>query len=299
MIQGLIVGTACAEAWCRQLQLEAGLQFEQDHKKQKTEQKKERLIVWRDRLDEGILQEILEAWNAHPKDCFCVVETDEAVKAAAGLGIPCIAYCNPDLPEQDFGGINLLLEGFDEIDWKFLDNVYARESGLPVEIARTERLLIREMTIEDLDALYRIYEDSETRRFVKGLDENRAAEEERFRAYIRYMYGLYQFGMWVVIENSSGALIGRAGFGIADYQEEAELDLGYLIGKCWRGRGYACEACEAVLAYGKEVLGFSKVAAYIHLENAPSLGVIRKLGFREMGQVEAENERLIHFEKVL
>ena len=53
------------------------------------------------------------------------------------------------------------------------------------------------------------------------------------------MYGMYQFGMWVVIEKESRKLIGRVGFGIADYLDFSEIDMGYLIGEKYRRRGYA------------------------------------------------------------
>ncbi len=213
--------------------------------------------------------------------------------------MPCTAYLNPRLPEQDFSGIDLLLEGFEEVDWPFLENVHTRALGFPVVIAQTEHLIIREMALGDLDSLYPLYEEPYVRRFVKGLDSDREAERERTRAYIRYMYGLYQFGMWVLVEKTSRTVIGRAGFGIVDYRGYQELDFGYLIGKAWRGRGLACEAGRAVLAYGKEMLGFERVAAFIHRENISSLAVIKKLGFKAQGEFPVSGERLLCFEKIL
>ena len=118
-------------------------------------------------------------------------------------------------------------------------------------------------------------------------------------AYIRYMYGLHQFGMWVIEERDSKALVGRVGFGLADYRGKTELDFGYLIGEAWRGQGYAREACEAALAYGKERLWLSKVSAFIHPENEPSLALIRKLGFAEQGALETEGGTVLWFERDL
>lgn len=292
MVYGLIVGTASADAWAARLRQEAGKAGGSAGTVRKLRQC--------EKLDEEILRETLAQWEEEPGNCFCVVETDAAADAAGRLGIPCIAYCNPQLEEQKFSGVKLLLEGFEEIDWKFLDGAHTRALGLPVEIARTEHLIIREMVVEDLNSMYELYEDAEVSRFVKeGLDENRTLEEERTKAYIHYMYGLYQFGMWAVLEKATGKLIGRAGFGIADYRGQPELDLGYLIGKSWRNRGLACEACQAVLDYGREELGFPQVSAYIHEENAPSLAVAGKLGFVQKGRVEADGERLLWFVKEL
>lgn len=250
-------------------------------------------------LDRAILRDILKKWDCEARDCLCIVETREAAQAAQSMGMPCTAYLNPRLPEQDFAGIDLLLEGFEEVDWNLLKNTYARALGLPVKIAETERLLIREMSLVDLEALYKLYEEPSARRFVKGLDEDREAERERTRAYIRYMYGLYQFGMWVVTEKDSGAVIGRVGFGIADYRGRQELDFGYLIGSGWQGRGLAVEACQAALSYGRDVLGFSEVAAFIHPANKASVGLIKKLGFEEQGELQRDGEALLCYGKNL
>ncbi|MEI3521986.1 MAG: GNAT family N-acetyltransferase [Anaerosacchariphilus sp.] len=100
------------------------------------------------------------------------------------------------------------------------------------------------MTLADLPALNALCREN-------GYDE---MGEEEAKAYIKYMYGLYQCGMWVVLEKESGRIIGRAGFGIADYLPEAELDLGYLIDTPYRRQGYGEEACRAALDYGRDWL---------------------------------------------
>lgn len=285
MPKGLIIGTRDACEMAERL-------------KREPEKGQCRIVVF-SILNKAVLWDILKKWDCEARDCLCIAETQEAAQAALSMGMPCTAYLNPRLPEQDFTGIDLLLEGFEEVDWNLLNNTYARALGLPVKIAETERLLIREMSLTDLEALYKLYEEPSVRQFVKGLDEDREAERERTRAYIRYMYGLYQFGMWVVTEKAGGAVIGRVGFGIVDYRGHQELDFGYLIGTGWQRQGLAVEACQAALSYGRDVLGFSEVAAFIHPENKASLAVIKKLGFREQGELHREGEALLCYGKNL
>lgn len=312
MLKGLIIGTDDG----RELAGRLGREGRQGQQNGKEDLRLEGEPVWeawpeqiRDRpscriscasaLDKQVLGKILESWGYNAQECLCIVETDDAAHAARELGIPCVAYLNPALPEGAFAGIGLLLEGFEEVDWPLLCNAHTRALGLPAVIARTERLVIREMTLEDLDALYPLYEEPSARRFVKGLDPDREAERECTRAYIRFMYGLCQFGMWVLVEKASGAVIGRAGFGLVDYRGRQELDFGYLIGEAWRGQGLALEAGRAVLAYGRDVLGFERVAAFIHPENEASLGVIKRLGFAKTESVAVKGERLLCFERSL
>ena len=84
------------------------------------------------------------------------METDAEEKAALEQGFFCIGYLNPELSGQKLSGCRILLEGFEEIDREFLEQVHTRALGLPVTIAETARLRIREMTLSDLPELNRI-----------------------------------------------------------------------------------------------------------------------------------------------
>lgn len=224
-------------------------------------------------------REALDALGAEKEEILCLVETDREEQMALDLGMFCVGYLNREFSEEHLSGCRILLEGFQEIDRLFLENVHTRALGLPVLIAETGRLLIREMTLGDLDKINALYREEPSVSLSPELSLDRQEEEEKIKAYIAYMYGLYQFGMWVVIEKKSREMIGRAGFGIADYLDFSEIDLGYLIGKPYRRQGYGEEACRAVLAYGKKVLEFPRVSAYIDGENRGSRHLIEKLGF--------------------
>ena len=204
-----------------------------------------------------------------PKELLCLVETDKDEKAALEQGFFCIGYLDPETPGQKLAGCQILLEGFEEIDRKFLEQVHTRALGLPVTIGETARLQIREMTISDLPALNALCRRN-------GQEE---MGEEEAQAYIAYMYGLYQCGMWLVLEKEGGKVIGRCGFGVADYLNFSELDLGYLIDGAYRRQGYAEEACRAVLAYGKETLDLPGLSAYAEEKNTASRTLLEKLGF--------------------
>lgn len=233
--------------------------------------------------------------GAEKPEALCLVETDREEKMALELGFFCVGYLNPALPGEHLSGCRILLEGFQEIDSSFLQNVHTRALGLPVLIAETERLLIREMTLSDLDQINALYQEEPSMALSPELALNRQEEEEKIKAYIAYMYGLYQFGMWVVIEKKSREMIGRAGFGIADYLDFTEIDMGYLIGKKYRRRGYGEEACRAALAYGRRVLDFPGVSAYIEQENSGSLGLIEKLGFKKKQSFDYRERHLCRY----
>ena len=251
-------------------------------------------LLWR-KVPGGSGKALIEASGSlgKPKELLCLVETDAEEKAALEQGLFCIGYLNPELPGQKLSGCRILLEGFEEIDRGFLEQVHTRALGLPVRIAETRRLILREMTLSDLPELNRICREN-------GLPET---GEEEAKAYIRYMYGLYQCGMWVVLEKESGRLIGRAGFGIADYLPEAELDLGYLIDTPYRRQGYGEEACRAVLDYGRDWLELQRISAYVEEENQVSVHLLEKLGFQRqlefLCRVSGRKKQMYRYEKRL
>ncbi len=228
-------------------------------------------LAWRSLPSGSGEAKLLEAAKelGAPKELLCLVETDEDERIALEGGFFCIGYLNPQRTGEKLSGCLILLEGFEEIDRTFLEEIHTRALGIPVIIAETERLLIREMTLSDLP-------DVNALCLRNGFP---AIGEDEAKAYIEYMYGLYQCGMWLVFEKKSGQLIGRCGFGIADYLDFSEMDLGYLIDRKYRRQGYAEEACRVLLAYGEQVLQFSGLSAYAEEENLPSRSLLEKLGF--------------------
>ena len=101
-----------------------------------------------------------------------------------------------------------------------------------------------------------------------------------------------------------GRLIGRIGFAVltaAQEQEALDLgiraaepqrgqpwsgldaDFGFLIVASCRGQGIAEEVCRALLQYGFSALGFKRVRADARADNAASIRLLEKLGFRRAG----------------
>ena len=96
------------------------------------------------------------------------------------------------------------------IDEALAERVYKRHTGEPWTIAETKRCIIRELTMDDIDALFELYSKPGITDFVEPLyDYDKECEYER--AYIEHMYGYYEYGMWLVFSKESGELIGLAG----------------------------------------------------------------------------------------
>lgn len=132
---------------------------------------------------------------------------------------------------QWFDGAALVLEGFDDIDGRYLEEWMLRAQGLSVTIARTERLTIREIAEQDIEELVRIGGQNGGMA-VAGAELDMDASDtpesaflandiavyrwtdvcsaEWLHAYRETAYRLQGFGLWSVLYQ--GKVIGCCGF---------------------------------------------------------------------------------------
>lgn len=179
--------------------------------------------------------------------------------------------------DLNFDDFPYAIENAEQLDENYLEHVLCRFKGIPCHILDTERCRIREITPEDVDALYEIYAGPGITDYMEDLYENREDEIAYTQDYIRCHYGFYDFGMWIVEDKQNAAIIGRAGF---DMRDESEIpELGFVIRAEYQNKGYATEICSALLVYGKEQLGFDRVGAHVEKENAVSVRLLTGLGF--------------------
>jgi len=66
--------------------------------------------------------------------------------------------------------------------------------------------------------------------------------------------------------------------GLQYLPETEEVEVAYLLGKAYWGKGLATEAAQASLRYGFEDLGLESIVGIVHLENKASQRVLEKLG---------------------
>lgn len=197
--------------------------------------------------------------------------------------IPYIVWLNEGNREQHFPDGAYCVENLSDIDAQFLERVYRRFKGIPWDIVETQRLRIREITVGDVPRLYELYRDKSITRFMEPLFAEPEQEIEYTREYIRNIYGFYGFGMWVIEHKKSGQVIGRAGL---EYREGFDgLELGFMLGVPYQHKGYAYEACSAVLSYGVRELGQKEYCSYIAGDNSASIRLCGRLGFVPKGTV--------------
>ena len=224
------------------------------------------------------VEELVQSVLQEKDSTLLIAATDTTISLGRELGVATMAYANPDFQNQTYYGVDMIVEGFEEVDVDFLEKVYLRYHRIPWTILETERCVVRELCLDDLDELFELYGDGEIDKYTEPLYPYE--EEKEFqRAYIENMYRYFGYGMWLVFSKESGKLIGRAGLEHREYHEEIELELGYIISTAYQGQGYATEVCGAILEYAREHAGFERINTLIEDGNEISERLSRKLGF--------------------
>ena len=159
----------------------------------------------------------------------------------------------PDLI-PDLSPALYLAERAEDVDEALLRKAVCRRFGLPLEIAVTGRLIIREFRASD----------------SLPAEEKEFSTPELLSSYIACQYRFYECGLWALEERATGKIVGKAGI--------TDGELGYHIYSEYRRRGFGAEACRAILSWAKKE-GLGRVRVRIKPDNTPSLLLAEKLGF--------------------
>jgi RimJ/RimL family protein N-acetyltransferase len=163
-------------------------------------------------------------------------------------------------------------------------------------LLETERLQLRQLTNDDAGFLVEVFTDPAFIRFV-GDRNIRTVEQARdflekgpFESYRRN-----GFGHFVVTRKRDETRMGICGFVKRDALDAA--DIGFTLLPPFRAQGYAFEAASAVMAHGRDTLGFRRIVAIASPENEASIRLLVRLGltFERMVKLSENSESLSLF----
>lgn len=225
----------------------------------------------------------------HPAD-FCITDIPKLCRLAAAEQIPSLLFLHEGNKNAPMQQIPYAVMDFEGIDYAYLCDIYKRFFHIPWTILETERCVLREMTPEDLDALYEVYADPEISRYTEALYEDREQELAYMKDYIEHVYRFCGLGIWVIVEKQINRLIGRAGLAFRDGYDTPEI--GFIIGKEYQRRGYAYEVCRAILKYCKS-LDMKTIRVIYQKENRASEELCKKLGFVITGAFSEDGKDMV------
>ena len=171
-------------------------------------------------------------------------------------------------------------------------------------ILETERLTLRPYRLEDFEVFAATRADPRVMQFI-GKGEP-YPEDESWQAFVRTAghWMMMGYGTWAIEEKERGALIGNVGF--ADKKRPPEHpasgapEMGWLFAGSAHGKGYATEAVTAAIEWGRDRFGAgARVVCVIDTENAASVRVAEKCGFRQFATAARFGRGRLVFERGL
>lgn len=144
----------------------------------------------------------------------------------------------------------------------------------------TERLILREMSDGDFDALYKILTDSDIMQHYPY-----TFDEARVKNWIqrnKERYKIFGFGLWAVCLKETGEMIGDCGLTMQLINGQIKPEIGYHIRADRQRKGYAKEAAIAVRDWVFNNTPFNMIYSYMKFTNEPSAKTAMSYGCKQV-----------------
>jgi RimJ/RimL family protein N-acetyltransferase len=147
-------------------------------------------------------------------------------------------------------------------------------------IISTPRLLLREFHMCDCEAMWRVFGDRDVMRYGDGVKSRRWVREWITR-WTDDLYARWGFGIWAVVENPGGTVVGYCGLSrFPGRCAPSETEVGYRLARAHWGRGLATEAAGGARDYAFGTLRLPRLVALIDPWNTAAIRVAETIGLR-------------------
>lgn len=166
----------------------------------------------------------------------------------------------------------------------------------------TARLRLRPFVMDDFADYAEMMADSDNWKYAKVGAMNGEESWTRFLRHIGH-WQLLGFGTFGVFDRETGQFVGEVGLsqfnrnlgGHFDWAPEAS----WMVVTDRKNEGLASEAVAGALSWMERTLGATRTVCIIHEDNAASLRVADKLGYRPFKRSEFHGYPAVFFERVV
>ncbi len=153
-------------------------------------------------------------------------------------------------------------------------------------LLETERLIIREIELTDVDDFYEMDSDPEVHKYIDQMPITSKEEMVKVIEMLQKQYAENGIARWAVLDKNTGEMLGWCGLkffreplnGLVNVYEH-----GYRFKQKHWGKGYATESSKAIIDWGFKNLKVDTFYAMTHPENENSMHILRKIGFEFKG----------------
>lgn len=161
----------------------------------------------------------------------------------------------------------------------------------------TERLIIRDLTEQDLDGMFAMDSDPEVHKYLGNKPIKHKDEVLKYIKDVNTQYVERGIGRWALESKETGEFIGWCGLRLyTDYTFNNHTnfhDIGYRLRREFWGKGYATEASKACLKYAWNVMKLDTVYGITEIKNEASHKVLLKIGLNYIEDFFYEPENMM------
>lgn len=162
-----------------------------------------------------------------------------------------------------------------------------------VRIIETQRIYLREFSLNDALDMYTLNLDPEVIRYTG--DAAFGSPDEALNFLKNYdQYQKYGIGRWAVIRKPDEKFLGWCGLKYSAVLDQ--YDIGFRFFKdCWN-KGFATEASIACIEYGLYSVGIGKITGRAMKENQASVRVLEKCGLSYIRNIDFDGKAGVLYE---
>jgi ribosomal-protein-alanine N-acetyltransferase len=148
----------------------------------------------------------------------------------------------------------------------------------PLPVFTSERLVLREMTKEDVDDVFKLRADESVSRYIHRNHYITIDEAEAFIVKIGKGISNNECGYWAIALKETNKLIGTTCLWHID-KENYRAEIGYELHPDYQRKGIMNEALPLILKYGFSVMKLHTLEAVVNPANTASIKLLEKNGF--------------------
>lgn len=147
----------------------------------------------------------------------------------------------------------------------------------------TERLLLREIVLEDAQSIFNCFSNPDVTRFYGQEPLTSIDQAKEIIKFFDKSYCERRGIRWgIQIKGPEQEIIGTIGFNQWSPKHK-RAEIGYEIHPHYWRKGYATEAASSIISFGFNELGLTRIGAVVFIQNLASDQLLNNLGFEKEG----------------
>lgn len=161
-------------------------------------------------------------------------------------------------------------------------------------ILKTERLTLRQLSIEDHKDIFALRSDEEINKYLNRAPCKTIEDAINFINNVNENIKKNNSMYWAITFTGTKTLVGT--ICLFDFSNEKKSsEIGYELMTKFQGKGIMHEAAQKVVEFVFQTLKFKKIVAFTHHENQNSTNLLLKLNFVKSFELDNENPNLTIF----